>query len=1651
MSLEIESSGNDSSEALKTPPNRITVGPNSQSLFPDLLPSLPEPGLEAHLGTSSARIIDELDRNVTLTSTVTTESSRPVSTRPRMESGSLQPIGRSDHGMAAEKQTLPTPNAAPVHDPALLPAQSAGTQPSTSTIDQIRIASATLTFKLPDDTQQLINPLSQTSAHRLRTSNPIAVSITIDPDNFEGRSQLAWLVRLVPIEAPHASQKLIHTNPQQNQGPLQFLSPRPLTDGEYRLEVFKPTPANTAEQAESGAILFAARLVNRTISPQVLHVDLAGLDASIPATAKVVFSTNVVASKDHFSLVRLDASGNAQGNPIPTHTAVSTGATVDLTFNTRLEPGVYQLVVQPAGGLSIVDEHGNPLTGNRETQHIAHGYVTIASDPASVRPGVTGASGNYVAFPEFTEPRRNSSGFNPHDKVETRVARLYYYRDAHRVAQVINRKIRSHHRAGVEMSRQLADQSRTIASQLTFDRQTIEANAIRSAQISREAESRLETSETMLATATRELARATTTDEKKQWEEQIRQLYRRVADERGQVRAAREREFNDQQALRAAEAKEHAARERQFRLETAAAQADPDTYVEGVPGSFDPVEQVSISVIGEGLIQLRGPLKGINIVRTMIDQIDQPIGQVRVQVHTVQINGEREDRMEEVAAAIQRQIDQARFLTLQSAELLRRAIVQTASRRADAMQPVFPGDSQAERDRRYLYAFFGQDFIDELAAMDSEFLHTGNKLLSLHSMDTTSLSSALNLMALAKNSTRMEILDEFQRLLQCELPQAEQNFLYAGVLPGTARRGPFAHKHAPSICYLADKAQFESFRSFFLTDIAGDDTMTPLQREFIRLAQIFKARVITELEYKQRVTERAVIEERESGDYRAQQAEFASLEQAAERKRRESITELVDARTAALRLLTEFKADVDFHTSEIFRQIRSVEAINSGSLEAHQAITDDRRCMSFIDGFAQDYHDLGDPAKLACFKRWAEKKTQFWWTDDVGSAKQRFPFVYQESKNVIGIISTSRIPYQRIAEAHQLLAQVIDNRRAFRVIDEVTLDHAATKLNEISNTIRNQDVNREPEKMGSSEVFMLQPGQMIPLEYFFRIQEALRVINEEHKRLIEGVEYVDQLLKQIELSLSWIDSDRAVPSAMHAYKSWLELHQFLERVITNKDAELHGKLGTLGSVITPRFQALANTALALQAAEQNLQRSRRPLDHKKFLDMLIDELEEKYIELMEGTRAHTANVDNYLKRLTTALDDDFNAQFYQPAFQHIRQTTVHRDVHFGQTETTTVLANNRGFAKVTPSATMEFDLPARYMLMLEALYGAKAGIDDFGALLNDPTFLALARSGLGASVANPAAGSTDGLGIMRTVLPGLSSDVTEQVLAQHASSRPQFGSNLENLIPDPAIYKFETGTGYEIRPVIQPDGQAVVFDFNYLYSTNIREPVRADEKHLGRVKRHFIRTDVQLSNFELREVSRYNVVLKAARTARGVPLFEDIPVAGVLFRPLPNAESSLQQNMILAQATIFPTLFDLMGLRWAPTVTDLDPLRLINSEFLARGRKQVLQNRVYDFASERVDDFLRIPEGNRRPDLYRSQETIPAVHPNGYYGPGLDLRDSPMIEGYAPSRQLYPEHFVPYASPEGAPYSSRRLVQPEFEDVSDAINRQRGRLYPPNK
>ena len=1267
-----------------------------------------------------------------------------------------------------------------------------------------------------------------------------------------------------------------------------------LRDGEHTV-----TLRAEKEKAESDTqvpLPFSFMLKTRTRPVAVRVVDASSLAYDVtPYTIRVTFNTDELDDKTvvpgSFSLLKKAADADAKKESIPSSKATIIGSSVEVEFNNRLSPGAYILEIT-----GIKDKYGNTLATNVEKEDGKKAYQWMVykpagSEPPSVRPGITGSTAPYTSYPEFTKPRKVPSGFNPGDKVETRVARLYYFRDAHRVAQIINRRVRSYNRVGVDVQRQLADRARNLADQATLARRHAERAAAEKARQTRLAETELAAAQQALDRTLQVLAEVQrSSDENK--EDTVTQLKAAVKSFRAKIESARARveTLRDEEAAanemaRQLNQRESLAREEQFRREVAAAHADPDTHAPGVPDSDDPVEQVSVSVIGEGLIHLRGPLKGINIIRNMIDQIDAPVGQVRIGVHTIQINGERADRMEVVAARIQRYIDQARFLSMQSSELLRRAIVEVASEVAqenqqfvgDMPMPTLPGESQDDRDARYLYAFFGKDFTDELRALDSEFLHTGNKLLSLHSLDTTSLSSALTLMALAKNSVRQQILDRFEELTQTELPRAEESYLQSGMCACGKKHGRI---HKKGHILLADNARFESLKGFFRTQIGQPDAMTPLQREFIRLAQIFKARLITEMEYKQRVMERALIERRGGN--------------------------LLDA---------------DEHQVEI-------------EMEAKENVEKAERAISGARTHAKTLIET----IIATRKYWDSK--------------------FQ------GISSTSspKDVDEIVALAETLGAQAF---------------------------VLPQDNNGEPKV----------------------------------ETLIEKKGELDDLSSEIEkrAKLLLLELDGQMLDAARIYGAWYGLRQYLKRA-KQYDPQMSEKALQKGDTI---FEGLVEDIASAEAARKVAELSRRPLDHKKFLDMLIDELEEKYIELRDGTRAHTANIDNYLKRLTTALDDDFNTQFYYPAFRCIREASTYWDVQFGQTETTTILANNRAFAKVVPEATMEFDLPKRDILLTEGINGAKALINDVGALANDPTFLAAAKMFSGGSTASPAAGSTRGFGVVRNVLPGLDGSTTEEVLAQNANGGPQFGSNLENLIPDPAIYKFETGTGFEIRPVIQPDGQAVVFDFNYMYTTELREPVRADEKHLGRVKRHFIDTDVQLSNFELREVSRYIVVLKAARTSRGVPLLEDIPVAGVLFRPLPSDESSLQENLIYAQATIFPTLFDLMGLRWAPAVAELDPLEMSNRQFIVRGRHRMIENQVYDFSSSKVDEFLRIPDGNRRPDLYRTQQTVPRVHPNGYQGPGLDLNDSRMQEGYRPGQMRRNPGYVPAKRSEG------RIIRPD--------------------
>ncbi|MFM8571291.1 MAG: hypothetical protein ACKOAU_06805, partial [Pirellula sp.] len=1008
---------------------------------------------------------------------------------------------------------------------------------------------------------------------------------------------------------------------------------------------------------------------------------------------------------------------------------------------------------------------------------------------------------------------------------------------------------------------------------------------------------------------------------------------------------------------------------------------------------------------------------------------------------------------------------------------LRKAVLTVAAEKAEEARGMYPGETQEDRDQRYLYSFFGKDFVDELKALDSELLQTGNKLLSLHSMDVTSLSSALTLMALANNSTRMAILERFDELIQSDLCPAEQRFLENSVAEcgdkqcNLGCRFRCKHKEPPPVFSLSPNASFTSMRGFFNANIPNDDTLNPIQREMIRLAQILKARLITELELKQRVMERAVIEERLAAAENEQ--DLLNLEQKRIAQLRETTEQALGFRSTILPALSRATAQIDAGveqyesiSSELIQMLnmftlrfgaegRSDESIQDKLTRIKNLITSTRefRIQQFKNAVDNAFIKVQTPeiTKRYGVEMFLHGKyinlSQIYPTLDTseldsliylaGTKQQR-----DELQRIVKLIAV------RLGEAQSQLKYLdnSDTNQSDLIIQSLT--------DQVDCVIATTGVLAGRNETGQPRFAMI---SIYDLEV--AIDSILQLLGEQSSKIAKIKKIQEQKTRLLEMVDSLFASTQlepiAVKQAFQVYQEWVAFSQNLKDLLVpldttrdNTKEELKNQiLDSLGNT-DKSFTEWIKSMSKLDTDRALLQANRRPLDHKKFLDMLIDELEEKFIELLEGTRAHTANVDNYLKRLTTALDDDFNTQFYYPMFRAIRKGSQAYKVEFGQTETTNVLANNRELGKVSPTATMEFDLPRRDILVREGIDSALAIYNDAGALIQDPNFLALAKMKQGGLPPGVATGA----GNVVNVYPTLNNPTSEQLIRQNAGAGPRFESNVEKLIPDPAIYKFETGTGYEVRPVIAPDGQAVVFDFNYMYTTQVREPVRADEKHLGRIRQHFIDTDVHLSNFELREVSRYVVALKAARTAKGVPLLEDIPVVGALWRPLPSDEKSLQQNIIMAQATIFPTLFDLMGLRWAPAVSDVDPLQLSNREYIVRNRNRYLENRIYDYSSSKVDEFLRIPEAARRADLYRSQESIPTLHPNGYEGPGLDYQVAPLQEGYDPQSRAPRNPRIPNKSPEGqsgylpqrfdeAP--ARRVIQEELPGPEPYVPRQR--------
>jgi hypothetical protein len=136
------------------------------------------------------------------------------------------------------------------------------------------------------------------------------------------------------------------------------------------------------------------------------------------------------------------------------------------------------------------------------------------------------------------------------------------------------------------------------------------------------------------------------------------------------------------------------------------------------------------------------------------------------------------------------------------------------------------------------------------------------------------------------------------------------------------------------------------------------------------------------------------------------------------------------------------------------------------------------------------------------------------------------------------------------------------------------------------------------------------------------------------------------------------------------------------------------------------------------------------------------------------------------------------------------------------------------------------------------------------------------------------------------------------------------------------VYGINTGSVFKVTPVFDPSGQALRFQFDYTLANMVTEPDGSVEPALPRIERHTVNTEVQLSNLELREISRFesNAKLGIPTTYKGgVPIFRDIPYVNKVpllgwFVRRSGKAAVIQESLILGQTTMYPTIADMFDL-----------------------------------------------------------------------------------------------------------------------------------------
>lgn len=352
------------------------------------------------------------------------------------------------------------------------------------------------------------------------------------------------------------------------------------------------------------------------------------------------------------------------------------------------------------------------------------------------------------------------------------------------------------------------------------------------------------------------------------------------------------------------------------------------------------------------------------------------------------------------------------------------------------------------------------------------------------------------------------------------------------------------------------------------------------------------------------------------------------------------------------------------------------------------------------------------------------------------------------------------------------------------------------------------------------------------------------------------------------------------PQQPEATPQGSERQQLQLRALENRYCSLSQVLRKIGSQGVGLSSSEINDYVALQRKKKTVKTETEQAD----ISRKEDEFEHKLWKSSCTNGLRTANAreaaaDQMLKEMIIAVEDDLDRLFIQPMLRSLRQDLQRKGIGVGIVQRTSVLATNRLLARVEPRASAQLPL------------GQTTDILQAAQQLSEIFFAAQGGGPLGA------------LGALQS-LPRK---------------------------PQSELYGLTTGNVFQVTPVFDPSGQALRFRFDYMLQSMIQEPNGTVNPQLPRIERHTVNTEVQLSNLELREVSRYESNARlgiATRYAGGLPIFKDlpyvryIPLIGWFVRTSGKAAVT-QESLIFGQTTMYPTIGDIMGLLTTEPTIDI--------------------------------------------------------------------------------------------------------------------------------